>query len=167
MSNTESNSKGGGTNIFCCLSSMHLCSPVRNPLHNPSQSKHANTYRHRCISVCVCVGAQYIYVCSYMYKQNKSSDLSALKYLPLTYALENGTMDAPQDASNSLSLLPPRTALPMQAPTKRSRATGKPDYVGISVVVSHKYADSYTHDTTNTHTHTLHGQQQVGGAVTA
>lgn len=40
-----------------------------------------------------------------MWKQNKSSDLSALKHLPLTYALENGTMDAPQDAVAPVPLL--------------------------------------------------------------
>lgn len=88
---------------FCCLSSVHLCSPLWNPLHKPGQSKH--TYMHIYSRVCVSVkggagGGELS-----MWKQNKSSDLSALKHLPLTYALENGTMDAPQDAVAPVPLL--------------------------------------------------------------
>lgn len=56
---------------------------------------------------------------------------------------------------------------PNVCPQLESLCESTAGYVGISVVVSHKYARTQTLTHTHPYTHILHGQQQVGGAVAA
>lgn len=126
---------------FCVKSAECTCA-VRSKILCTSQAKaNTNTATYTYIPIYI-----YIYMCAYVYavssKQNKSSDLSTPKYLPLTYALENWNSGSPlQDAPQLGALL----HFQCKRQPKRLSDYWKVGYVGISVVVSHKYARTQTH----------------------
>lgn len=127
---------------------MHLCSSVQNPLQKPSQSKHKYCYNiHRYICIYT-----YVYTCVYVcickeFQAKQIERLINTKISPID--LCTGKLKqwmAPRTAQHGALL-----HFQCKRQPKRLPANWKVGYVGISVVVSHKYARTQTSTHTNTY----------------
>lgn len=134
---------------------MHLCSPLWNPLHKPGQSKH--TYMHIYSGVCVCECEGWwggvVYVEAKQIERLISTQASTIDLC--TGKWNNGCPTGccrSRAASWALPALFQCKSQPNVCPQLESLCESTADYVGISVVVSHKYARTQAHTDTNTHT---------------
>lgn len=137
--------------------------PVQSTLESFTQARPKQTHIHAHILGCVCVcvsvmgsGGGVVYV-----EAKQIERLISTKASPIDLCTGKWNNGCPtgrcrsRAASWALPALFQCKRQPNVCPQLESLCESTADYVGISVVVSHKYARTQAHTQTNTHTHTL------------